>query len=63
MYLLLDALVSLTIAFKNSLDNRNFGCGVFLDLHKAFDIVNHDILLMKLKHYGIRKTAVHWYKS
>ena len=42
------ALVSLTEAIKNSLDNRKFGCGIFLDLQKAFDTVNHEILLMKL---------------
>ena len=40
------ALVSLTEAIKNSLDNRKFGCGIFIDLQKAFDTVNHDILLM-----------------
>ena len=53
-------LVSLTEAIKNSLDNRKFGCGIFIGLQKAFDTVNHDILLMKLEYYGIRGTAQDW---
>ena len=57
------ALVSLTEAIKNSLDNRKFGCGIFIDLQKAFDTVNHDILLMKLEHYGIRGAAQKWFQS
>ena len=57
------ALVSLTEAIKSSLDNRKFGCGIFIDLQKAFDTVNHDILSMKLEHYGIRGTARDWFKS
>ena len=57
------ALVSLTEAIKNSLDNRKFGCGIFIDLQKAFDTVNHNILLTKLEHYGIRGTALDWFKS
>ena len=54
------ALVSLTEAIKSSLDNRKFGCGLFIDLQKAFDTVNRNILSMKLEHYGIRGTALYW---
>ena len=57
------ALVSLTEAINNSLDNRKFGCGIFIDLQKAFDTVNHNILLMKLEHYGIKGTTFDWFKS
>ena len=57
------ALVSLTEAIKNSLDNRKFGCGIFIDLQKALDTVNHHILLMKLEHYGIRGTTLNWFES
>ena len=48
---------------RNVLDNRKFACGVFIDLQKAFDTINHDILLSKLNHYGIKGVALDLFKS
>lgn len=39
-------------------ENKNMVLGIFLDFTKAFDLINHDILLLKLQHYGIRGTAL-----
>ena len=47
------ALMEITERIKESIDNGKFGCGIFIDLKKAFDTVNHKILLTKLEHYGI----------
>ena len=55
--------VNPTELIRNALDNGNFACGVFIDLEKAFDTVNHDIRLCKLNHYGIRRLAFNWFKS
>ncbi len=57
------ALFSLTEEIRKALDNSNFACGIFIDLQKAFDTVDHQILLSKLEHYGIRGIANGWFKS
>ena len=45
------------------LDNNNYVFSLFLDFKKAFDSVDHKILLSKLKHYGIKGTCYNWLKS
>ena len=57
-----QALISLTETIKSSLDKNRFGCGIFIDLQKAFDTVNHNTS-KKLEHYGIRGTALSWFQS
>ena len=46
---------------KKYLDDGKIVCGVFVDLQKAFDTVNDEILLQKLKHYGIRSKQNDWF--
>ena len=47
------AFVHLTEIIKEALDQEKYGCGIFVDLQKAFDTADHNILIGKLKHYGI----------
>ena len=57
------ALMHLTGTIKQSLDQGLFSCGIFVDLQKAFDTTDHEILLGKLEHYGIRGITNKWFET
>ena len=57
------ALILLMDKIAKSLNKGEFVVGVFLDFSKAFDTVNHSILLEKMEYYGIRGVALKWFES
>ena len=57
------ALIQLHDKLSDAIDKGNVTLGLFIDLSKAFDTVNHDILLARLEFYGVRGVALEWFKS
>ena len=57
------ALIDITSKIQTACDKGIFACGVYVDFKKAFDTVNHEFLLNKLNHYGIRGTELQWFKT
>ena len=57
------AIISLVEKVNNVMDSGKIFIGVFLDLRKAFDTVDHCILLNTLYKYGIRETPWNWFIS
>ena len=57
------AIITLVERVTKALDTGKYVVGVFLDLKKAFDTVDHAILLRKLECYGIRGNILNWFTS
>ena len=57
------AVLTLVDKISETLDNGDYVIGVFLDISKAFDSVDHDILLKKLEKYGIQGAALEWFTN
>ena len=57
------ALITLIDQISEALDDGDFVIGVFLDFSKAFDTVDHNIILQKFDIYGIRGLALKWFGS
>ena len=57
------AVVDFYTKIVNTLDKGNYACSVFFYFAKAFDTVNHKILISKLENYGIRGAVKQWFES
>ena len=57
------ALIELIEKITKSLDDKKITVGVFIDLKKAFDTINHKLLLKKLYFYGVRGLVLNWIES
>ena len=58
-----QAIIDIANTIQSNMDKSLFSCGVFIDLKKAFDTVDHAILLDKLNHYGFRGIKNSWFSS
>ena len=58
-----QALIELVDQIRLNMGGNHMTCGIFIDLSKAFDTVNHQILIDKLDHYGIRGNALEIFRS
>ena len=58
-----QTILQFTRDIAQDFDNGKFTLGVFIDFLKAFDTVDHQILLKKLKHYGVNEKTLTWLRS
>ena len=56
-------LVFLVDKILERMDKQQLTGSVFIDPKKAFDVVNHDYLLYKLNHYGVRNSSLNWFRD
>ena len=57
------AILDILNKIQSKTDAKLFSCGTFIDLKRAFDTVDHSILLHKLNHYGVRGIINSWFSS
>ena len=57
------AILKLSQEINESFEKHEFTLGVFVDLSKAFDTVDHEILLKKLSFFGIKGSYLQWFRS
>ena len=57
------AALEFTDRIRQEMDNKKIPFSIFLDLSKAFDTLDHTVLIQKLHYYGIRDTALNWFRS
>jgi len=63
LYSTVTALIEATSSWSLNIDKGMFNGIVFIDLQKAFDTIDHSILLTKLKYYGIDNKSIAWFNS
>ena len=59
----IHAILLIIDTIQKAIESRNYSLGIFLDIKKAFDTVDHKIILKKLEYYGIRGVPNAWFTS
>ena len=57
------ALLHFTEELHKIFDQKHFAIGLFIDLSKAFETINHEILLQKLEYYGVRGSSLSFFRN
>ena len=58
-----QAILELQDHILNTIESGDYCVGIFMDLSKAFDTLDHRILLSKLRNYGVRGVALDWFRN